>query len=77
MGPDNPHRPILKRKELEKMKKKKINKKAKPDYSAIKKLIFDKNGRVISSLNEVARKLGCTWPQVREVIRENFAKEKR
>ena len=58
------------------MKKKKINKKAKPDYSAIKKLIFDKNGRVISSLNEVARKLGCTWQQVMEVLKENIGKAK-
>ena len=58
------------------MKKKKINKKAKPDYSAIKKLIFDKNGRVISSLNEVAKKSGCTWQQVLEVVRENSGKVK-
>ena len=58
------------------MKKKKMNKKANPDYSAIKKLIFDKNGRVINSLNEVANKLGCTWQQVMEVLKENIGKAK-
>jgi len=49
-----------------------MKKKTKITIEEVKKLSFDKNGRVKMNINQVAKKLGCTRGDIRKVIKENL-----